>query len=202
MSDKRIRLLAWMFMASGVAALVYQVAWQRILFAAFGVDLESVTIVVSAFMLGLGLGALLGGWVADRWPHRALTAFVLAEAGIGLFGLASPFLLRWFGEQFALLPLPGIALANFVLIAIPTLLMGATLPVLIAFVAYRWQHIGKATGFLYSLNTLGAAIGSLASGYWLFHVLTLDGAIALAACANLAVAGIGAWRLREVPSST
>ena len=50
--------LIFLFMISGTAALIYQICWQRLLFEGFGVDMESVTIVVSTFMLGLGLGAL------------------------------------------------------------------------------------------------------------------------------------------------
>jgi predicted membrane-bound spermidine synthase len=190
-------LLSSLFFASGVAALVYQVAWQRILFAAFGADLESVTIVVAAFMLGLGLGALLGGWAADLWPKRRLTLFALSEAGIGLFGLCSPALLFWAGERFALWPLAGIAMVNFLLVLIPTLLMGATLPILIAYVAQIWRHVGSATGHLYAINTLGAAMGSLIAGFWLFRHLTLNEAIWVAACINLCAAVLAFWRLRE-----
>ena len=58
--------LVLLFFVSGIAALIYQVCWQRLLFQAFGVDIESVTIIVSTFMLGLGLGALAGGQLSDR----------------------------------------------------------------------------------------------------------------------------------------
>ncbi len=60
-------VLLAVFFVSGGSALIYQVAWQRLLFSAFGVDIESITIVVSTFMLGLGCGALLGGQAADRF---------------------------------------------------------------------------------------------------------------------------------------
>ena len=53
--------LAFLFLISGFAALVYQIVWERVLFAAFGVNIESITIVVSLFMFGLGLGSLAGG---------------------------------------------------------------------------------------------------------------------------------------------
>jgi xanthine/uracil permease len=56
--------IAFAFFLSGAVALIYQVCWQRLLFAVVGVDIESVTPIVSAFMLGLGLGAALGG----IWP--------------------------------------------------------------------------------------------------------------------------------------
>src|SRR6202167_5048718 len=62
------RVLCVLFFFSGFPALIYQLTWQRALFRIFGVNIESVTIVVTAFMLGLGLGSLAGGWVSkQRW---------------------------------------------------------------------------------------------------------------------------------------
>src|SRR3954462_9024485 len=63
---QRIRLLCVLFFFSGFPALIYQLVWQRALFRIFGVNIESVTIVVTAFMLGLGLGSLAGGWLSKR----------------------------------------------------------------------------------------------------------------------------------------
>ncbi len=59
------------FLASGFAALIYQVVWQRVLFAVFGINIEAVTVVVTAFLLGLGFGSLLGGHLSrNRSPRR------------------------------------------------------------------------------------------------------------------------------------
>ena len=60
------RVLCVLFFFSGFPALIYQLTWQRALFRIFGVNIESVTIVVTAFMLGLGLGSLVGGWLSKR----------------------------------------------------------------------------------------------------------------------------------------
>ena len=60
------RVLCVLFFFSGFPALIYQLTWQRALFRTFGVNIESVTIVVTAFMLGLGLGSLAGGWLSKR----------------------------------------------------------------------------------------------------------------------------------------
>ena len=59
-----LRYLSFLFLISGLAALIYQIVWQRVLYAAFGVNIESITIIVSIFMLGLGLGSLVGGLLA------------------------------------------------------------------------------------------------------------------------------------------
>jgi len=186
--DGRFRLLAAPFFLSGVAALVYQVCWQRLLFSAFGVDIESITIIVSTFMLGLGVGALVGGQLADRFPDRIIALFALAEFGIGLFGLLSPTLIREVGRLTIQAPLPVIAAANFLLLLIPTVLMGATLPMLVAFLVRTIGNVGVSIGGLYFINTAGAAIGALAVGFLLLYYLELDTTIYAAAGVNFLVA--------------
>ena len=81
--------LAIVFFFSGAAALIYQVVWQRALFAVYGLDVTSVTVVVAAFMLGLGLGSLAGGALSRRFPGAAVLLFGAFEFGIGVFGLGS-----------------------------------------------------------------------------------------------------------------
>ncbi|HSI58732.1 MAG TPA: fused MFS/spermidine synthase [Ideonella sp.] len=186
--------LSLLFFCSGVSGLVYQVCWQRLLFAAFGSDLPSVTIIVSAFMAGLGLGALAGGRAADLWPRHAMHLFCGCELGIGLFGAASPGLLRGAGELFVAMPLAVVAGVNFVLVLLPALLMGATLPILVSYLARAWRHVGRATGQLYAINTLGAALGALAPTFWLLAHWPLSSVIRMAAALNLAVA-LAAWLL-------
>ena len=185
---RRIGALSALFLASGAAGLVYQVCWQRLLFAAFGSDLVSVTVIVSAFMAGLGLGALAGGWAADRWPARALALFCACEAGIGAFGLASPWLLPAAGEAFVGASLAVVVAVNFLLVLAPALLMGATLPILVAHLARLWRHVGEATGTLYAVNTIGAALGALLPTFWLLHHLGLTTMIQLATTTNLTMA--------------
>src|SRR5450432_3176178 len=86
--------MAWLaaaFLASGAAALVYQVAWQRILELQSGVGIYSVAAIVAAFMLGLGAGSLGGGAASLRLSRRAaLRAFALVELAVGTFGALSP----------------------------------------------------------------------------------------------------------------
>jgi predicted membrane-bound spermidine synthase len=180
------------FFLSGAAALVYQSAWQRLLVAVVGSDLESVTLIVSVFMAGLGLGAWLGGQLADRWPRSGLGLFCAIEVGIGLFGLISPALLAYAGPAFAPLDRGLGAGLCFLLFLPPTLGMGATLPVLIAHsVRSGGMGIGGSTGTLYALNTLGAALGALAMGLLLLHWVSVHEAIRLAALLNaLAAAGV------------
>jgi predicted MFS family arabinose efflux permease len=63
---KADKLILFSFLFSGCAALIYQVSWQRALYGLIGVDMDSITIIVSVFMLGIGLGGMLGGWLSDQ----------------------------------------------------------------------------------------------------------------------------------------
>lgn len=193
----RINILALLFFLSGVSALVYQIAWQRLLFANLGSDIESVTVIVSVFMLGLGVGALLGGRLIDWVPHRAIILFSLAEIGIGLFGLLSQSIILGVGQYFYSVSIYVTALVSFFILLFPTLLMGATLPVLVSYLARKWANVGAATGHMYSFNTLGAAIGAFLTGYWLFGVLTLTECIFVAAAINISIAAISLIIFRE-----
>jgi hypothetical protein len=76
-------LLSHLFFFSGMPALIYQIVWQRVLFAIYGVNAESVAVIVSAFMLGLG--SLAGGRLSSRFPRHGILIFGLAELGIALF---------------------------------------------------------------------------------------------------------------------
>lgn len=191
--------LAPIFFLSGVAALVYQICWQRMLFVSFGIDIESVTIIVSTFMLGLGVGALAGGWIADRFPARLLVLFAACELLIGVFGLGSAPLIRTMGEIFVQSARPVAALVNFGLLLVPTSLMGATLPILVTDAVRRRGGIGVSIGRLYFVNTLGATAGALAIAMGGFRYFDLAAAIQGAAAINFCVAALGgllAWRSR------
>ena len=90
--QRAARLLVLVFFLSGLSSLIYQVAWQRLLTLHYGVGSVAITLIVSVYMLGLGLGALLGGQLSERTQHRLL-AYSVIELLIGVFGAVSlPFL--------------------------------------------------------------------------------------------------------------
>jgi predicted membrane-bound spermidine synthase len=187
-------------MISGTAALIYQICWQRLLFEGFGVDMDSVTIVVSTFMLGLGLGALAGGEIADRFPDRVIPMFAIIELATGAFGVCSPHLIRAISAATVNGSLATIAAVNFGLLLIPTTLMGATLPILVTHVVRRYRNLGVSVGVLYFANTLGAAFGAGFTGFVALYYFGLASTIFLAAGLNAAV-GVTVWfalRQRDV----
>lgn len=181
--------LAAIFFISGFSALVYQVSWQRLLFTGFGVDLTSITLIISVFMMGLGIGAFFGGRIADRFSQKIILIFCLVELFIGIFGLVSYYLIL--GLQSVLIQASLLVLSTFTfLLLLPTFLMGLTLPLLTGYFNQFIDNIGQSIGTLYFYNTLGAALGALATGFILFNYFTLSQTIQLAAVFNIAIAGL------------
>jgi predicted MFS family arabinose efflux permease len=179
-----------LFAVSGVAALVYQVCWQRMLSVVIGADSESVTIIVAAFMLGLGVGALLGGIAADRWRSSIVLQFALIELSIGGFALISPALIYGVAALTQTAPVALVALLTFLLLLVPTTLMGATLPLLVTHCMAAHRAVGTAIGGLYFANTVGAAIGAAVTGLVTFHYIGIEATIRSAAALNALVAAL------------
>ncbi len=181
-------ILYALFFLSGFSALTYQLMWQRMLFIQFGVDLESVTLIVSVFMFGLGLGGLWGGMLADKWLTKLLRVYVLIEMGIATFGFLSPNLIDTVGNLFFNSHRIVTALTSFLMLAIPTILMGATFPILVTHVNRYVHNIGRSVGGLYCVNTLGGAVGVFLSGFCWLNFMDMTKVIYLAAVINLLVA--------------
>ena len=181
-------LLLLSFFVSGCSALVYQTAWQRAMYAQLGVDIDSITIIVSVFMLGIGIGGMVGGWVADRLPRHRLPLYAAIECSIGAYGVAS---LKLLPALVALVAPSGSGAAAttaacFVFLLAPTVLMGMTLPLLtMAFDEWR-GNIGVAVGTLYFTNTLGAAVGAALVPFHLLARWTLPEVVLIAAAGNAA----------------
>ena len=188
-SFARVRLvLCVLFFFSGASALIYQVIWQRMLFNLFGVDLESVTIIVSVFMFGLGIGAVLGGVIADYCATRLLGIYVCIELCIALFGFASPAIIAAIGDATMTSSQLVTGSLSFSILAFPTMLMGATFPILVTYINLHEHHIGRSVGNLYFANTLGGAFGAFFSGFYLLRHLNLVHGSACAASLNLVIA--------------
>jgi spermidine synthase len=181
------RLLAVVFFASGLTGLAYQVAWQRILTIPLGVGALSITLIVSVYMLGLGVGSLLGSKIADRTttPYRL---YALIEAALGAVGFASVPVLETL-ERLTAHTAPAMAfLYNFAFLCLPTILMGITLPLLTAIFSRLTGDFSCSVSRLYFLNTLGASIGALITGYVCVPLLGLDGCIYAASGLDCALA--------------
>jgi predicted membrane-bound spermidine synthase len=182
------------FLLSGFGALIYQVVWQRVLFATFGINVQAVAVIVTAFLVGLGLGSLAGGMFSAKPERRLLAAFAGIEFCVGVFGLVSVPLFRTIGEELAGLPFILTGLATVALVLMPTLLMGATLPLLVAYGVRRSGNVGRSVGWLYFVNTAGSAIAAISAAVFVMGAFGEMRSTWLAAAANFIVSATATVR--------
>jgi predicted membrane-bound spermidine synthase len=179
-----------LFFLSGFPALLYQIVWQRALFTLYGVNVESVTMIVTVFMLGLGLGSLAGGRLSTHPKIKPLLAFGFIEFSIGIFGFVSLGIFHRVGSITAGHSTFVTGIIAFALLLIPTMLMGSTLPLLVEHIVRRTGNVGESVGSLYCVNTFGSGVACLAAAVFLMRLLGEAGSVRLACCFNLAVGAI------------
>lgn len=205
-SSTRQRVLLLVFFFSGFAALLYQVVWQRWLVFYTGISSLSISLIVSAFMAGLGLGYLVGGILADRSAkNKPILYFVFAELGIGLFALMSKPIIYDFLYNSGIFRVSGSLQTYLILFGVllfPTFLMGLSLPLLSK--AFKLQSIDNQAGFiskLYFVNTLGAACGAFVTGIVLIRWIGFYHAVYLGATLNFVCAIIAGFIYRQEVTS-
>src|ERR1022692_579771 len=195
MSSARVPLL---FMASGAAGLIYQVVWTNNLILVFGNTTQAIVTTVAAFLCGLGIGSLIGAAIGVRL-RRPLAVYGLLEACVAGLALLMPLafdaIATVFRNAYLSLPPSEVALIRFVLAFLAltpvTMIMGMTLPILTRHLVRADPDVGERIARLYGLNTLGAVIGTVTSGYVLIELLGLRETTFVAVGLNL-TAGIGA----------
>lgn len=196
-----------LFFLSGFAGLALEVVWVRQLGWICGTTATAVALVLAVFLGGLGLGGVLLGRLADRSPTGtetpalvALKRYGLLELAIGAAAAIVTLLLDAIAHPEAGGGLRGSAAAGAILLLlVPTLLMGATLPLASRVAVRSFGVAGARIGRLYAVNTLGAALGALVTGFWLLThwgvIETGLGAAALDAAVGLAALAL--WRVRS-----
>ncbi len=194
------------FFLSGFAALLYQTAWMRQLSVVFGTSELAVATILAAYMAGLALGAAIAARVMHR-IRRPILVYGVLEATVAISAIAVPFLLQLagvlYGAIFGGSPQPPDAsgmgqslfylVVTFVVLAVPTACMGATLPMVTRYAVHKDEDIGPRVGLLYSINTAGAIAGTLAAAFLLLPALGLWGTILFGALVNLIVFGVAAF---------
>lgn len=183
------------FILSGAAGLVYEIVWARQLVLVFGNTTQAVSTILTGFFGGMAIGAAVGGRIADR-ARSPLRMYGLLELILVPVVLATPVTFGLIDDAYrALYPtlqgtpwLAGLRLVLAVLALGPaTVLMGATFPSLVRHFT-RGAALGEAFGRLYSANTIGAVIGTVAAGFVLIEVFGLSGALRVGALCS-AIAG-------------
>jgi len=208
-----LALLCGCFVLSGIAALIYQTAWMRQFAIVFGTSELAVATVLAAYMGGLAVGAALAERFLPRVMRPVLT-YGLLELGIAgsaivvvplLLSVANIALQSMFGGQ----PTPPDSdhagttffylLSAFVALALPTTLMGATLPVLARYAVAEEAQIGRRIGLLYAMNTAGAVGGALIAAFVLLPALGLAHTVWVGAALNVVVFLLALALARRVP---
>jgi len=196
-----VALVLGLFFVSGASALVYEVVWSRMMMHVFGSTAIAVGTVLAAFMSGLALGGWFIGKAADR-SASPLRLYASLEIGIALAALLSHTLLRLFNPvHLALHDLFGFSsfafavarfVLAFVLVMAPTILMGATLPVLSRLLLRDRWFAGIHLSTLYATNTFGAVSGVLLTGFFLIGRYGVHAPVYAAVAGNFLI-GCTAW---------
>src|SRR5215472_15127338 len=186
-----VAVLCGVLFLSGIGALIFETLWLRLSGLAFGNSVWAAALILSSFMAGLALGnAIAASARIRRW--RALHLYALLEVLVALFGCTIVFALPVLGEllrplwqllwnyQPALLGLRFVV--SFLILLVPTTAMGLTLPVIIEDPLLRQTDFGRAIGFLYGSNTLGAVVGALLGEGYLIAAFGIYGTSLAAGC--------------------
>lgn len=189
-------LIYFIYFLSGICMLTYEVLWFRMLQSAFGNTFSAFTIIMTVFLAGLALGADLMGKHAEKVRNR-LKTYALIEFGITISSIAFPFLLqlvnflyKWIFNSIGISPVwlsvIQIILSSVILF-IPTILIGAGLPLLGRHISTGNSNIGKKVGGLYAVNILGAVLGCLFTGFIFIRIFGVYGTLLMGAGLNLLI---------------
>jgi spermidine synthase len=192
-----------LFFLSGATGLAYEIIWTRQIGVLLGNTVYVVSMVLAAFMGGLAAGSFfLGRWADRRTDH--LRIYGLLEIAVALYCLSLPWLIDRTVPLFRTIyaatggsgPLLQTtrAFVAWLLLLLPSFLMGGTLPVLSKFVARTAGSYGKDMGLLYAVNTLGAVVGALGTGFFFIRMFgvgtTLLGATAITGTVGILSVGL------------
>src|SRR6266576_3928261 len=206
----RVAVLCGVLFLSGTGALIFETLWLRLSGLTFGNSIWAAALILSSFMAGLALGnALAASSRIRRW--RPLYFYAVLEILVAFFGCAIVFALPIVGDLMRPMwqmlwnyqpTLLGLRFGvSFLILLVPTTAMGLTLPVIIEDPLPRGTEFGRAIGFLYGSNTLGAMLGAVLGEAYLIGAFGLYGTsvtagatLCIAAATALSVARFGAAR--------
>ncbi len=197
-TGKQPVLVLFLFMVSGFLALLYEVAWSRALILVFGTSIYAFATILTTYLLGLALGSMILGRLADQVKNPvALLALLQMVIGASVF-FATPiigrlpdyFMILFYGKNISW---GTMAFVEFVvcslLFILPTFASGASFPLVTRiFANYRAFKIGRTVADVYTLNTLGGILGSLVAGFILIPTLGVERTLLWGAAGNFIVA--------------
>ena len=202
--SERKRLLFELFFVSGFCGLLYQVVWVRLAFASFGIIAPVISVVISVFMLGLASGSWAGGRfigpLTRRTGHSAIQVYAMTELLIGIGAFLVPWLflfgaslLSKLGEANSLPYLTLSALAIALSIFVWCFAMGATFPIVMAYIRQHRDADPRSFSHLYLANVLGASLGALLTAGVLVELLGFRHTLWVAGAFNFIIAAAALW---------
>ncbi|HKX60745.1 MAG TPA: fused MFS/spermidine synthase, partial [Verrucomicrobiae bacterium] len=203
------KLLVLIYAVSGFVAMLYEVAWSRVLVLVVGSSTYAYTIMLGTFLLGLALGA----WLMTRLVSRFKYPLVVAGT-VQFIVAASTFLSVYLVEELPFLylkayegfePTPrGLLGVQFLmaggLMILPTLGLGAMFPVTMHGLCPRGKRAGRTVGWAYALNTVGAIAGSVVAGFFIVPHLGSQATLLIGIGVNMLAAGLAIVTLRSGPA--
>jgi len=199
-------LISICFFLSGMSGLIYQVLWTKMLGLVFGNTSLAISTVISVFLAGLALGSFILGRIADK-PNNIfekfgskfpgpwqIKSYCVLEILIGVFCFLSPYFFKGMEViylQCTDMPAVALNLIRFFLCAIvmiiPTMAMGATLPLMSKFFISANNEVGEKLGWIYSINTAGSVLGTFLAGFVLLPNIGISLTLSCACVVNLGV---------------
>jgi spermidine synthase len=205
-ADPNLFHLVWIaYGVAGFCALAYQVIWTRILIFVLTTTVYAFATMLTAFLAGLALGSLASArWLVPRMGNP-LRWFGALQLLVGLAALGSVPLLANLGAidagisgQVGWGGFGGLTVTylanNFVVLLLPTFLMGAMFPVVTAVVLRGQTLLGRRVGQIYAANTIGCVAGAWLAGFVLVPLLGTQTSLVLVVGLNLAVGVALLWR--------
>lgn len=184
--------LVLLFVGSGCAALIYEVVWLQLLSLIVGSSAISMGVILGTFMGGMCLGSYLLARFVSR-KHHPMKVYAYLELGIGAFGVLIPLILPHVGGLYTAIGGEGVfgimlrAIYCAVVLLVPTLMMGATLPAIARYVETTPTGVSWL-GFFYGGNIFGAVGGCVLAGYYLLRKFDMTTACLVGVAINVAVA--------------
>jgi spermidine synthase len=205
-NDNVSKLPKWLFLLilvcfffSGMTGLIYQVIWTRMVVKVIGAAPFAISIILTVFMGGLGIGSYLASRHIDKIKDtvKLIKIYGFLELIIGAYCLILPLLLTLFKPLYAIFYnqlFQSFWIYNFltfifcgIILILPVICMGATLPLLCRFYVSNLSHMGAHVGRLYGLNTIGAAVGALITGFWLIETIGVNCTLGMAVAINVVI---------------
>ncbi len=187
-----LKLVLAVYFLSGMAALGYELIWTRLLIMLdyFDSDTYSFTTMLTTFLFGLSAGSLIAARFADRL-RRPEQALGIVQVAVGCASLLSLFFLAKSGHVIHLTERSWearVALCftwSFAVMIVPTLLLGAVLPLVTTIYVRNRKDVGKRVGTAYSANTVGSIVGAVLTGFVFIPLLGAKGSLLLLSSVNV-----------------